>query len=148
MICSGTSERGRRCDEALEIITNLWTGKLVTHKGIFYDFANYGLGATPSQKPHPPIWAGGTAKGVLRRIARWCDGFLPQTITPKEYLAMWDQIHVFGEEFARDTSMIAHGVQFYYSLASNKEEARRLAEETLSRRYQRQVSFTADDEYW
>ena len=139
-------ERGRRCDEALDIITSLWTGDPVTHNGNFYKFRNYSLGATPLQKPHPPIWVGGTAKGVLKRIARWCDGFLPQSLTLQEYLDMWDQIESHADTLGRDISDITKAVQFYYSLAPTKEEAHRLAEETLSIRYQRRVSFPTDDD--
>lgn len=141
-----TSERGRRCDEALQIITQLSTGGPVSHAGRFYRFAKYTLGAPPVQRPHPPIWVGGTARGALRRLARWCDGFLPQSITPQEYTHLWSQIQTDAEEFGRDASKITKAAQFYYSLAASKEEARRIAEETLSNRYKSRVSFPTDDD--
>ena len=35
------------------------------------------------QKPHPPILLGGNAPNVLRRIARWGDGWLPNRAEPR-----------------------------------------------------------------
>ena len=58
-------ERGRRCDEALEIMTSLWTKESVSFTGKFSDFRDYVLGAKPVQKPHPPIWLGGSAPATV-----------------------------------------------------------------------------------
>ena len=78
------SERGKRCDETLEIMTKLWTGEPVTFEGKFSKFSDYALGARPYQRPHPPIWVGGDAPPVLRRAGRWGDGFIPAHTPPAE----------------------------------------------------------------
>lgn len=137
-------ERGARCDEGLEIMTKLWTGAPVSHSGRFYQFKDIAMGPRPIQQPHPPIWAGGAAKGVLKRTARWCDGFVPTGVSPQGYMKLWDQVQRYGEEFGRDTSKITKAAHLYYCMAGTREEARKIAEDTLTRRYGYQVSLPDD----
>ena len=46
-------------DEALEIITRLWTEDEVTYQGRFNRLENVRFDPKPIQKPYPPIWWGG-----------------------------------------------------------------------------------------
>ncbi|MEE9198698.1 MAG: LLM class flavin-dependent oxidoreductase [Dehalococcoidia bacterium] len=142
-----TKERGARCDEALEIMTKLWTGASVSHSGRFYQFQDIFMEPRPIQRPHPPIWAGGAAVGVLRRTARWCDGFVPTAVSAQEYARLWDRVQRFGEEYRRDTSGITRAVHLYYCLAGSREEAREIAEDTLTQRYGYKVTLHDDDRY-
>ena len=134
-------ERGSRTDEALEIMTKLWTGKPVTHKGRFYQFEDITMGPRPVQQPHPPLWAGGVARGVLRRTARWCDGFVPISVGAEAYRRLWDDIERFGEEYGRDTSGITKAVHLYFCISETRERARGIARETLLKRYGREPEF-------
>ncbi|MEU6419584.1 LLM class F420-dependent oxidoreductase [Streptomyces spiralis] len=68
--------RGRRLDEALQVAKRLWTERVVTHHGEFYDFSGVYFEPKPVQKPHPPIIVGGTSKAALRRAARLGDGWV------------------------------------------------------------------------
>ena len=85
-------QRGAITDEMLEIMTKLWTAKPVSHSGRFHSFENIEMGPIPVQKPHPPLWAGGEAEGVLCRAARWCQGFVPSNPGVQEYVRLWDRI--------------------------------------------------------
>ncbi|MFQ5933710.1 MAG: LLM class flavin-dependent oxidoreductase [Dehalococcoidia bacterium] len=140
-------ERGARTDEALEIMTKLWTGTPVSHEGQFYSFGDIKMEPRPVQQPHPPIWAGGAAEGVLRRTARWCDGFVPMGVSSTEYVRLWDRIERYGERFRRDTSRITRAVHLYYCLAGSREEARAVARDTLAKRYGYEPSLHDDDRY-
>lgn len=64
--------------EALDIITDLWSGKPVSYRGKHYRIENVSFLPTPIQKPRIPIWVGGLwpAKGPFRRAAKW-DGMIP-----------------------------------------------------------------------
>jgi probable F420-dependent oxidoreductase len=64
------SERGRRMDEALEIIKGLWTEEVFSYRGRIFTVPEVRLVPRPVQRPHPPIWlAGGTVPaGTSRHI--------------------------------------------------------------------------------
>ena len=69
---------GRRYDEALEIITRLWTGEDVNYSGEFFNIAGGKLSVLPFQKPRIPIVMGcwWPHKKPFRRAAQW-DGIMP-----------------------------------------------------------------------
>ena len=71
-------ERGAMLDEALDVITELWTGESVNHRGAYYTVEGARFAPTPVQKPRIPIWVGGfwPYKRPMRRAARW-DGVMP-----------------------------------------------------------------------
>ena len=86
--------RGQMLDEALEVVTALWTGKPVAHDGACYRaHTTTGFRPTPVQQPRIPIWVAGTwpARPAFRRAARY-DGLFPtfrgvdlaQTVPPAE----------------------------------------------------------------
>ncbi len=146
---SGVSlrERGARCDENLEIMTKLWSSTAVSHKGRFYQFNNMKMEPTPVQKPHPPIWAGGVVDAVLRRTARYCDGFLPLSVNSQEYVKLWDSIERYGEQYGRDTSKITKAMLMFYNLADSREEGRRMGEDVLNKRRGFDVTLPGDGRY-
>ena len=60
--------RGKMADEALEIITRLWTEDEVSYQGRFNNLENVRLDPKPIQKPYPPIWWGGRAVSIPRTV--------------------------------------------------------------------------------
>ena len=60
--------RGKMADEALEIITRLWTEDEVTYHGRFNHLDNVRLDPKPIQDPYPPIWWGGRAISIPRTV--------------------------------------------------------------------------------
>ena len=127
-------ERGARTDESLEIMTGLWSGEPVSHHGRFYQFDDIQMLPAPQQRPHPPLWAGGVSEAMLRRTARWCDGFYPVRVSADEYVQLVDQIRRFGEELGRDTSNITKAVHLFYYIDDDRNEALRISEEELTNR--------------
>lgn len=70
--------RGEMLDEALHIITQLWSGIEVDSVGPNYRVENARFLPTPVQEPRIPIWVGGVwpNRRPMRRAARW-DGVIP-----------------------------------------------------------------------
>lgn len=68
--------RGKRQEEQVEVLRRLWTEPLVTFEGQWHKIPDAGLNPMPVQRPIP-IWFGGSADAVLRRMARLGDGWLP-----------------------------------------------------------------------
>jgi alkanesulfonate monooxygenase SsuD/methylene tetrahydromethanopterin reductase-like flavin-dependent oxidoreductase (luciferase family) len=74
--------RGEMLDEHLELLTRLWTGELVSHRGSHYRVSGPEWSAIcyppPVQRPRIPVWVGGTwpRRRPIERAARW-DGYFP-----------------------------------------------------------------------
>jgi probable F420-dependent oxidoreductase len=67
--------RGKRIEEQVAVLRELWTKPLVTFDGRWHHILDAGLNPMPVQRPIP-LWFGGTAEPALRRIARLADGWL------------------------------------------------------------------------
>lgn len=72
-------DRAERLDEALDVITGLWSGEPVRHAGRHYRVDDLFFLPRPTQRPRIPIWVAArtTAPAVMRRAARF-DGLFPQ----------------------------------------------------------------------
>jgi alkanesulfonate monooxygenase SsuD/methylene tetrahydromethanopterin reductase-like flavin-dependent oxidoreductase (luciferase family) len=70
------TERGRRTNEALEIIRCLLEGETVNFKGKYYEVSQARLAPLPVQQPRLPIWAGGFTPPGAQRAAKLADGFM------------------------------------------------------------------------
>jgi probable F420-dependent oxidoreductase len=68
--------RVRRFREGVELIKALWTEPQVRYQGEIYQVAAGTMAPKPVQKPHPPIWLGGTHPDALRRAAAIADGWM------------------------------------------------------------------------
>jgi probable F420-dependent oxidoreductase len=69
--------RWKLMDEALEALDRLWRDGSATYHGECIAFDDVDLRPRPVQQPRPPIWIGGRAEPVLRRVARYGDGWFP-----------------------------------------------------------------------
>jgi alkanesulfonate monooxygenase SsuD/methylene tetrahydromethanopterin reductase-like flavin-dependent oxidoreductase (luciferase family) len=70
-------ERADRLDEALEVVTALWSGGPVAHRGDHFT-VDAELRPTPLQRPRPPIWVAATwpNRRPLARAGRY-EGVVP-----------------------------------------------------------------------
>lgn len=71
--------RGQQLDEALAVVTALWTGRPVAHQATHYRArSEAGFRPVPVQQPRIPIWVAGRwpARPGFRRAARY-DGVFP-----------------------------------------------------------------------
>jgi F420-dependent oxidoreductase-like protein len=61
-------ERIRRLDEALTVCRRLWTEERVTFAGRYYTLTDAVSNPKPLQRPHPPIWVGGSGEQLTLRV--------------------------------------------------------------------------------
>jgi len=73
-------ERGAATDHALGVIKDALTNEWIDSGG-----RRVGQRPRPVQRPHPPVWIGGSGKPALRRVASMADGWIPQA-TPLDQL--------------------------------------------------------------
>jgi F420-dependent oxidoreductase-like protein len=82
-------ERAKRLEEALQVITKLWTAdSTVSFKGQYYTLVDAPFMPKPIQRPHPPIMIGGTGeKRILPLVARYAQMWNIGNLTPEEVAA-------------------------------------------------------------
>jgi probable F420-dependent oxidoreductase len=68
--------RGRRMDEQLEVLRQLWAEPLVTFEGRWHQIPDAGLNPLPARRKIP-IWFGGHHENVLQRVVKFGDGWMP-----------------------------------------------------------------------
>ncbi len=80
--------RAERLDEALEILTGLWSGKPFGYAGRHYQFEPVAFRPTPVQRPRIPIWVVGAwpSERSMSRVLRY-DGLLPYWLPKTSGLA-------------------------------------------------------------
>ena len=78
--------RAEMLDEALEVITALWTGERVRHTGSHYRAEDVAFLPPPVQQPRVPIWVGARwpYRRPLRRAARWDGLFIIDAEGPQD----------------------------------------------------------------
>ena len=98
-------DRGKRSEEQIELLRQLWTSRSVTFKGKWHTVTDAGISPLPAQRPIP-IWLGGGAEPVIRRVARMADGWMPQLQPDEEGRRIVDRMRMYATEYGRDPSEI------------------------------------------
>jgi probable F420-dependent oxidoreductase len=73
--------RGKRYDEALDVIRLLWSGGMVEYHGDHFDFPRGRLTVKPAG--HIPLYAGGDSPAAVRRAALKADGWISNGADPE-----------------------------------------------------------------
>ena len=108
--------RGKRIEEQITVMRELWTKPLVTFKGEYHALEDIGIDPLPVQRPIP-IWLGGYADTVLRRVAHIGDGWLAHITPPETAKPMIEKLHGYLEEAGRKPKDVGIGVclDMYFS---------------------------------
>ena len=104
----GFEKRGGRIAEQIEVMRALWTQELVSFKGKHHSISDAGINPLPVQRPIP-VWMGGGAESVLRRIGRISDGWVipGRSATPNDQVkAMVHQVHRHARDAGRDPAAL------------------------------------------
>jgi len=112
-------DRGRRSEEQIELMRALWTNELVTFDGRWHKVTDAGLNPLPTQRPIP-IWFGGSDDRVLRRIARYGDGWIPLRGSFDERQASIVKLHEYVRREGRDPASI--GIESWVSIGGRSPD--------------------------
>ena len=77
-----TTTRGRKTDEALEIISRLWSGEALDYAGRHFQLTKASIAPVPVQ-PDLPMWIGGSSEAAIKRTARVGTGWQAGAETPE-----------------------------------------------------------------
>ena len=108
--------RGRRISEQVEVLRSLWTQDVVNYSGKWQIIKGAGINPLPVQRPIP-IWMGGGAEPVLRRIASIADGWFPQFQPDEKGKTTIDRLYRYAREAGRDPDTI--GIEGRVSLRAD-----------------------------
>lgn len=92
-------ERGRRLEEAIEILQGAWRGEPFSHAGAHFSFTNVSVTPKPIQPGGPPLWMGGQSRAAVHRAARFGCHLLP---SPSEDFDVVATYHAALRENGRD----------------------------------------------
>jgi alkanesulfonate monooxygenase SsuD/methylene tetrahydromethanopterin reductase-like flavin-dependent oxidoreductase (luciferase family) len=126
----GLKERLGRLEEALEIITGLWTQERLTFQGKYYQVDDAGFEPKPVHKPHPPIIIGGASPTMMRIAARFADDWNVHG-SPRDLAARLEQMKAVCREQGRDVSTLRFSTQVSFVLTDSKAEYESLCEREL-----------------
>lgn len=95
------STRGARSEEQVQLLKRLWTEPLLSFEGRWDSIPDAGINPLPVQQPIP-IWFGGHADAVLRRMARHGDGWLPGFASVTDAMPSLERLKGYLEGEGRD----------------------------------------------
>lgn len=99
--------RGRRLDEAIDLLRTCWSEEHVDFQGEFYTARAVAMEPKPPQAEALPVWIGGNSPRALRRTGELGDGWLALAYTDagaaREAVAT---IHRHAEAAGRDPAAI------------------------------------------
>jgi len=129
--------RGSRAVEQVQLMKRLWTEDNVTFKGKFYNVENLSVGPKPIQKPHPPIWTGGSAEVALKRAGSWADGFICGSSAIPEFPSTWEKIASYAKAAGRDPNRISKAGLTFMAIDEDQSKAVKTVEDYVMRYYGR-----------
>jgi probable F420-dependent oxidoreductase len=131
------AHRGSRAVEQVQLMKRLWTEGNVTHKGRFYNVENLTVGPKPIQKPHPPIWTGGSAEVALKRAGTWANGFICGSSAIPDFPATWEKISGYAKAAGRDPNRITKAGLTFMAIDDDQNKAVKSVENYVVRYYGR-----------
>src|ERR1044071_5874196 len=78
-------DRGKRMDEAIQLLRAYWTDEQVNFDGSHYRVTAMAMEPKPPQGRHLPIWIGGNSEAALRRVGRFGDGWLARRVQEADH---------------------------------------------------------------
>lgn len=122
--------RAKRFEEQIEVLRTLWTDSLVKFEGKWHNIPDAGINPLPVQQPIP-LWFGGHADPVLRRIAKMGDGWLPNYRTAKDAAEALSTLKGYLEKEGRQMEDVGVEPRIRYG-NGNKDEWQIIAKDWQS----------------
>jgi probable F420-dependent oxidoreductase len=95
-------DRGRRAEEALQVIEEIWRDNPVEFEGRYFRVPESYFDLKPVRKPRPPIYMAAYAPATMDRVARLADGWIPAGVPLGVMEQMFAAIKQGAAEAGRD----------------------------------------------
>ena len=100
------AHRWTQTKESILAMKSLWTEVESEYHGNYYDFPPVYSFPRPTQRPHPPVYLGGMARNVFKRVVEWGDGWMPNRVTPEDISVGRQKMNELASEAGRDPESI------------------------------------------
>jgi probable F420-dependent oxidoreductase len=132
----GPEKRVARFEEAMKVMTALWTEERVTLDGKFWKLNNQGMQPRPLQKPHLPVFLGGHSEPAMRRAIRLAGGWMAAGSTGnQESLVDLGRMHGYLAEAGVDPKSFWLSKRIYIAVEDDRAKARQKLNAALSYQY-------------
>jgi alkanesulfonate monooxygenase SsuD/methylene tetrahydromethanopterin reductase-like flavin-dependent oxidoreductase (luciferase family) len=135
--------RGRRMDEALEIVRQLLSGTAVSFDGDFYRLEQAALNPAPEKQI--PIVVGGRSDAALRRAGRLGDGWLGIWTSARRFAEAIETIDAYARAHGRTDVDWQHGMSIWCGFGADRAAARAQVAPQMERFYR--VPFESFERY-
>ncbi len=99
-------ERGSLTNESIAIMKELWSNPFPEYHSRRWNFGDLRFSPKPVQRPHIPLWVGGSSPGALRRTARMGDGWHPTGLSPEDFAIGRQEVVEMAAAAGRDSASI------------------------------------------
>jgi probable F420-dependent oxidoreductase len=127
-----------RFNEALALMKACWSEREINFDGELWKLEGASMEPKPVQKPHPPVWFGGSAPAGMRRAVRHGDGFMGAGSQTVAQFA--GQVKMVKEELTardRDPSTFRIGKRLYVHVDDDAARGHQRLEDALTQHYGR-----------
>ena len=104
------SQRFQKLEEQITAIKIIWANDEASFHGEHVRFDPIWSWPKPIQRPRPPILLGGETDHTLRRVIKYCDGWLPRARDPEIIVRGIARLNELAEEAGRDAESISVNV--------------------------------------
>jgi probable F420-dependent oxidoreductase len=118
-------KRLRRFLDGVELLKALWTENKINHDGTYWKLVDERVEPKPVQKPHPPLWFGGSHPNALRRAAKLGSGWLGGRTSTEKFAAQVMVLRQALDELKRDPAEFMIGKRVYIAVDNVKSRAER-----------------------
>lgn len=98
--------RGKRTDEAIEVLRALWRDGPSSYAGPYHSFEEAYSYPKPARAGGVPILIGGESRAAMKRVARLGDGWLPFNLPVAEAAATIAELKAMTRAFGRDPAAL------------------------------------------
>jgi probable F420-dependent oxidoreductase len=116
------TKRGAIVDEGVQALRQLFTSRVASFTGQYYQFHDVELFPKPLQ-PHLPLYISGNHPNNLRRTVLWADGWLPAGLHIDRLRHDVVRLRAMAEQAGRDWRHIEIAPQYIVRLARSREQA-------------------------
>lgn len=134
------AERLDRLEEAVQIITKMWTEERASFSGKYYQIEEAYCNPKPIQIPHPPLLVGGSGeRRTLKIVAKYADAsnVFGSPVTVKRKLEV---LREYCRDLNRDYDSILKTKLVNVFIYRDREEAKRRVASALQRKSQEEIN--------
>lgn len=130
---TSTKRRGKRANEALELVHRLWHEEDVCFDGEFFHYENATISPRPVNQSIP-LWIGGSSEVAMRRTAQYGTGWLGGIDTPAQTAVMVSGIKQALLKTGRHIEEDHYGATFSFRFGHENDDPVQQAMKGLAKR--------------